>query len=110
MLELNPAWKDPKVWDADRQAIIKHALANGYSHEEVAAAYDPRAIVMFNKARLYDELMANKPRPAAVKGPKVASAGASRDSATSGKLNAAQQRLAKSGRLEDAAKVFEQII
>lgn len=111
MLELNPTWKDPKVWEADRQAIVKHALANGYTNEEIAAAYDPRAIIMFNKARLWDELQAGgKPRPVATKGPKVASAGVARDSTTATRLNAAQQRLAKSGRIEDAAKVFEQLI
>jgi len=111
MLEMMPVWKDPKVWEADRQAIVKHALAHGYTAEEVAAAYDPRAIVMFNKARLWDELQAGgKPKPVATKGPKVASAGAARDSTTATRLNAAQQRLAKSGRIEDAAKVFEQLI
>ena len=110
MFELMPVWKDPKVWEADRQAIIKYAReVGGYSTEEIANAYDPRAIVLFNKARLWDELQANKPKPNAVKRPQVAAAGASRDT-SSNKLNAAQQRLAKSGRIEDAAKVFEQLI
>jgi len=112
MTELFPAWKDPKVWEADRQRIVEYALSPevGYTREEIAAAYDPRAIVFLNKARLYDELMANKPKPAAVKRPQVAPAGASRDSNSSSRLNAAQQRLAKSGRIEDAARVFEQLI
>lgn len=110
MLELNPAWRDQKVWEADRQSIVKYAQDNGYSAEEISAAYDPRAIVMFNKARLYDELMANKPKPTEVRRPKAASAGAARDTSVSNRLNSAQQRLAKSGRIEDAAKVFEQII
>jgi hypothetical protein len=110
MFDLMPAWKDPKVWEADRQAIIKYAQeVGGYSTEEIANAYDPRAIVLFNKARLWDELQANQPKPTAVKRPQVASAGPARDT-SSNRLNAAQQRLAKSGRIEDAAKVFEQLI
>lgn len=110
MFDLMPAWKDPKVWEADRQAIIKYAQeVGGYSTEEIANAYDPRAIVLFNKARLWDELQANQPKPTAVKRPGVAPAGPARDT-SSNRLNAAQQRLAKSGRIEDAAKVFEQLI
>lgn len=110
MVELHPAWKDQKVWDADRQAIVAYAQQTaGYSAEEIAQAYDPRAIVLLQKARLYDELMAKRPTPVAPKGPKVASAGAAPQGTTS-RLNAAQQRLAKSGSVSDAAKVFEQII
>jgi hypothetical protein len=110
MFEMVPEWKNPTVWEADRQKILKYAReVCKYSDKEIANAYDPRAIVYMNKARLWDELQANKPKPAAVKRPGVAPAGASRDT-TSNKLNAAQQRLAKSGRIEDAAKVFEQII
>jgi hypothetical protein len=110
MLDKNPAWKDPKVWEADRVKLVSYARECGYSDEEISAAVDPRALIWGHKARLYDELMANKPKPAVVKRPAAAPAGASRDGATTGRLNAAQQRLAKSGRIEDAAKVFEQII
>lgn len=110
MFEMVPEWKDPNVWDADRQKILKYAReVCKYSDEEIANAYDPRAIVYMNKARQWDELQANKPKPAPVKRPGVAPAGAARDT-TSNRLNAAQQRLAKSGRIEDAAKVFEQLI
>ena len=108
MFELMPVWKDPKVWEADRQAIIKYT-SEWYTTQEIANAYDPRAIFLFNKARLWDELQANQPKPTAVKRPSVASAGPARDT-SSNRLNAAQQRLAKSGRIEDAAKVFEQLI
>jgi len=111
MFQKMPAWKDQKVWDTDRQAIVRYAQqVAGYTAEEISQAYDPRAIVLLHKARLYDELMANKPKPAAPKGPKVAAAGAAPAQGNASRLNAAQQRLAKSGRLEDAAKLFEQII
>ena len=111
MLDLMPAWKDQKVWESDRQAIVQYAQSAGYSPEEIAQAYDPRAIVSLHKARLYDELMAKKPMLKPVRtGPRVASAGASNEANVATRLNAAQQRLAKSGRLEDAAKVFEALI
>jgi hypothetical protein len=110
MVELNPAWKDQKVWDADRESIVRYAQTIGYSPEEIAQAYDPRAVVMMDKARRYDELMAKKPVPVATRGPRVASAGAGSAPGDAPRLNAAQQRLAKSGRVEDAAKVFAELI
>ena len=110
MVELLPAWSDQKTWDADRQAIVAYAQKVGYSAEEIAQAYDPRAVVTLHKARLYDELMAKKPVPVASKGPRVASAGAVQSNGAASRLNAAQQRLAKSGSVSDAAKVFEQLL
>jgi len=110
MVELHPAWSDQKTWEADRQSIVAYAQKVGYSPEEIAQAYDPRAIVSLHKARLYDELMANRPRPAASRGPRLAPAGAAPEQGNAGRLNAAQQRLAKSGSVADAAKVFEQLL
>jgi hypothetical protein len=111
MFDLNPAWKDQKVWEADRQRLVQYAAqVAGYSNEEIAQAYDPRAIVLLHKARLYDELMAKRPKPAVGTGPRVASAGAAPAQGNVTRLNAAQQRLAKSGRIADAAKVWEQLI
>jgi hypothetical protein len=112
MMDLVPAWKDQTTWDADRQKIVDYAQkVAGYSAEEVAQAYDPRAVVLLHKARLYDELLANRPKPTAVKGPRIASAGAApANNGSASRLNAAQQRLARSGRLQDAAKVWEQLL
>jgi len=110
MLTLHPAWKDQKVWEQDRQQLVEYASKVGYSSDEISQAYDPRAILLLHKARLYDELQANKPKPVVARGPKVASAGAAPSNVSMSRLNAAQQRLAKSGRIEDAAKVFEQLI
>jgi len=110
MVELHPAWSDQKTWDSDRQAIVAYAQKVGYSSEEIAQAYDPRAVVTMHKARLYDELMAKRPQPVTRPGPRVASAGAAPAQGNASRLNAAQQRLAKSGSVSDAAKVFEQLI
>jgi hypothetical protein len=111
MLDLEPAWKDPQVWDTVRPRLVAYAQSIGYSTEEISNAYDPRAIVMMNKARLWDEQMhKGKPTPVPRNGPRVASAGAAPDQSNAPRLNAAQQRLAKSGRIEDAAKVFEQLL
>ena len=110
MLDMQPAWKDQKRWEADRQRIIDYAQKPevGYSAEEISQAYDPRAIILLDKARRFDELMAQKPKPVTTSGPRVASAGAAPRGNNA--LNAAQQRLARSGSVHDAAKVFEQLL
>lgn len=111
MNDLVPAWKDQATWDTDRQKIVDYAQkVAGYSPEEINQAYDPRAVVLLHKARLYDELLSNRPKPTIAKGPRVASAGVAQPQGSSARLNQAQQRLAKSGRLVDAAKVWEQLL
>ena len=111
MMESVPAWKDPAVWETDRTAIVRYAQEiAGYSAEEISQAYDPRAIVLLHKARQFDELMARKPKPVARPGPRVASAGAAPANGVTARLNAAQQRLARTGSVRDAAKVFEQLL
>jgi len=110
MLALHPAWKDQTVWEKDRQQLVEYAGKVGYSSEEISQAYDPRAILLLHKARQWDELMAGKPKPVATRGPRPASAGAAPAQGQLSRLNAAQKRLASTGRLDDAAKVFEQIL
>jgi hypothetical protein len=111
MLAMNPAWKDQTVFENDRQQLVQYLrTTGGYSAEEISQAYDPRAVVLADKARRWDELMANKPKPVAKAGPKVAAAGPAVPAGVTARLNNAQQRLAKSGRMQDAAKVFEQLL
>lgn len=108
LFEAVPDWKDAKKWEADRVAIAKYAVANGYSEEEVSQATDPRAIIAMRKAMLYDELMARKPQAAPVNrgAPKPLAAGAAQQGPSQG-LRTARQRLQQSGKVEDAAKWFE---
>lgn len=56
-----PAWKDPEKAKAGMKAIREYAAATyGYTEAELDAAVDHRTIVMVDKARLYDELMAKQ--------------------------------------------------
>lgn len=105
MLEMVPAWKDAKRWEADRVKIVEYGQTVGYTAEEIATAYDPRAVVILDKARRFDELMAKKPQPTTQRqGPQVARAGSAPVAVNQN--TRAKQRLAQSGRIEDAAKVF----
>lgn|SRR5262245_7985030 len=103
----NPAWRDAKTWEADRAKLVSYGRTAGYTDQEIGNALDPRAILIMDKARRYDELMANKPRPNVPRGvPRVAPAGPAGTSVQQSESMRARQRLAKSGKLEDAAAVF----
>lgn len=120
LLEYNSEWKDGKKWDADRQAIFKYGQeVLGFTPQEIANASDPRAIIAVDKARKYDELMANKPKPGAnpklkngKPAPKPLPAGSANSTSRAPTSDAtkAKQRLAQTGRIGDAASVFEKML
>lgn len=108
LFEAVPEWKDPKKWEADRQAVAKYAVELGYSEEEVGQATDPRAIIAIRKAMMYDQLMARKPQPAAPatrNAPRPLAAGSAQQGPSHG-VKTARQRLQQSGKIEDAAAFF----
>lgn len=115
LLEYQPEWKDGKKWDADRREIFDYAVNRlGFTPQEIANATDARAIMAVHKAMLYDKVMANKPvaqkKAAAQKSPKPLSAGAAGNVASAPQVTKAKQRLAKTGRVADAAAVFENLL
>jgi hypothetical protein len=105
----HPAWRDPKAWEADRAKLVSYGRKVGYTDQEIGNALDPRSILIMDKARRYDELMANKPRPNVVpRGPRVSPAG--QPGVQQSESHRARQRLAKSGSLDDAAAVFRGLL
>ena len=54
-----PEWKDEAVAKAERSALIEYMSEVGYSHDEINAAYDHRAVVLAHKAMKYDQLKKN---------------------------------------------------
>jgi hypothetical protein len=111
LIEKVPTWKDDKVWERDRKALRDYGNRVGFSEEELSQAYDHRAIVALYKAMKYDALMSQKvkpdPAPPTIV-PKKASAAVSPRPTTD--LTRNKQRLAKTGSVRDAAKVFEGLI
>lgn len=103
-----PEWKDDRAWNDARQKLRVYGQQQGYSDSELSQAYDPRAIMILEKARRYDALMANKPKPQQpAGGPRPLRAGTSASSpkATT-EITRMKQRLSKTGRVEDAAALF----
>jgi len=105
-----PAWNKAEIWEADRAKLVNYARSANYTDQEIANALDPRAILMMDKARRYDELMGQKPKPVLGKGPRPAPAGAAPSGVQQSETLRARNRLAKTGRIEDAAAVFRGLL
>ncbi|CAB4125060.1 hypothetical protein UFOVP62_56 [uncultured Caudovirales phage] len=111
MIELVPDWKDTKRWESDRQGLLEYGQKIGFSADELNQTYDPRAVVALYKAMKFDNLMAKRPQAAPPKGPKVAPAGtASTAPKSTSEVTKAKQRLAQTGRVQDAAALFEKFL
>jgi hypothetical protein len=108
IVEKMPEWKDEAKWKAARNQLREYGQKVGYTAEELAQAYDPRAIVLLEKARRYDALQANKPKPQpAGAGPKPMRAGnISSSPRQSTEIAKVKQRLKSSGSVNDAAALF----
>lgn len=105
-----PDWKDAAKAQAEQTRIASFLEKDlGYSKEEINAVNDHRAVLMARDAMRYRELMAKAKAstakvdklPAKVERPGTATSVDPTDGRT-----AAQQRLAKTGSVEDAASIF----
>lgn len=113
--ELVPAWKDPKAYERDRPALRSYLGKIGYSDEEINQAYDPRAVAMAWKAMRYDELTSKRitPTAPAAQKPMPSTAAAPAPSQATSERRASQQarnRLAQTGRIDDAAAAIRALL
>jgi hypothetical protein len=58
--EKYPELIDPKEGSAHQQAMLQTALDAGYTPQEIEQTLDPRALSLWRKATLYDQLSAQK--------------------------------------------------
>jgi len=107
IFEKVPEWKDEAKWSQAQKSLRDYGKTVGYSDEELAAATDPRAIIVLEKARKFDALQANRPQPNKGSAPKPMRAG---NSASSPKqtteIAKVKQRLKSTGHVNDAAAIF----
>lgn len=104
---------DPKRKSKDLNAMRRTALTNGFSEEELSQVYDSRMLMILLKASKFDRIMASRPKPVqstnGIK-PVPTTGGKSRTRTVTRDFAKASQALAKTGSIEDAANVFDQII
>ena len=109
LLEVIPEWSDSKLADTEKKLIMKFGLKSGYSQEELDRTFDSRAVSIMRKGALWEQLQEKKQGIKPVRRQSMKPGSKSGDP---GRINAgkAAERLKKTGRVEDAAGVFYNMI
>lgn len=108
-----PEFADPSKGEVIRKDIRTYGKQLGFSDEELANVFDSRAVLTLYKAMQYDKLQSSKPsvNKRVQEAPKAIKPGVSkaRDS-NSEELKKLRARAKSSGRVADAASVFERFL
>jgi hypothetical protein len=112
LLEVIPEWKDQAKAKTEKQLLVEFGKKTGFSPEELSAIVDHRAVVALRKAALYDQMMTKRKAiiPVVNNGPRPAKPGAAGRVSQTTEAVRAKQRLAKTGRVDDAASAIYQLL
>ncbi len=111
LLDAIPAWKDSKKFETGKAEIRDYARSIGFTDEEIASTYDPRAVLALYKAAQFDKLAAGKLQPVQNRGPRTMAPGSTAQTpGRPAELTRAKQRLAQTGSVQDAADIFERFM
>lgn len=107
-----PEWKDPKKAQAEKALVVESAKAAGFTEDDLKNVYDHRLVLLLRKAGLYDQMMSKRQgiKPVVTNGPRPAKPGAAGRVSTTTEATRAKQRLAKTGRIDDAASAIELLL
>ena len=112
LLELIPEWSDEKIANKEKSEIRNYAIETlGFSPQEMDQVYDYRALLGLRNAWLQGQTAtAAKKKPTQKASVRAGKPGASTRKVSVAPEKKLRQRLAKSGKTTDAAKVFEQML
>jgi hypothetical protein len=112
LLAALPDWKDPKKAKAEKALVIESAKAAGFTDEDLKSVYDHRLVLLLRKAALFDQMVSKRQgiKPVVNNGPRTAKPGAAGRVSTTTESVRAKQRLAKTGRIDDAASAIELLL
>lgn len=112
LLAALPEWKDPKKAKAEKALVVETAKSVGFSEDDLKQVYDHRLVLLLRKAGLYDQMMSKRQgiKPVVSNGPRPAKPGAAGRVSTTTESTRAKQRLAKTGRIDDAASAIELLL
>jgi hypothetical protein len=107
-----PEWKDSKKAQAEKAMLVQFGQKVGFTPDELKNVIDHRAVVMLRKAALYDQMMSKRGqiKPVTNNGPRPAKPGAAGRVSSNTEVMRAQQRLAKTGRVDDAADAIYKLL
>jgi hypothetical protein len=112
LLEAIPSWKDAAKAKAEKTMLIEFGQKMGFTPQELGNIYDHRVVLALRKAALYDQMQAKRQgiKPVTNNGPKPAKPGAAGRVSQMSDAVRAKQRLAKTGRVDDAASAIELLL
>ena len=107
-----PEWKDAKKAQAEKAMLVQFGQKIGFTPDDLKNVVDHRAVVMLRKAALYDQMMSKRGqiKPVTNNGPRPAKPGAAGRVSSNTEAMRAQQRLAKTGRVDDAADAIFKLL
>ena len=114
LIEAIPEWQDPNVMQQEKAQIREYAVNTlGYSVEEVSQVYDQRAVRALRSGMIASGLSGKgkvklKSASPAIRSVTPGSAPEQPRKQTS--VHKAKIRLAKTGKMSDAAEVFKQLL
>ncbi len=109
---LIPEWRDETVALREKQAIKEYGLSIGYSGEEMDSIGDSRAVALMRKALLFDS-MTQKGQAKLKQNPEgvpMLRAGGLQPQRRVSEFRRAKQKLAKTGKPEDATRAISEIL
>jgi len=113
LVDAIPEWKDPKVMQQEKAQIRDYAMTIGYSEQEISQVYDARAVQALRHGMIASGLQGKgkvKLKPAAPAIRAVTPGSAPEQPRKQTSVHKAKIRLAKSGKMSDAAEVFKQLL
>ena len=112
LIEALPTWKDPAKAKAEKAMLVEFGQKMGFTPQELGNIYDHRVVLALRKAALYDQMQAKRQgiKPVTNNGPKPAKPGAAGRVSQMSESARANQRLAKTGRVDDAASAIELLL
>ena len=112
LLAALPEWKDAKKAKLEKAMLIESAKSAGFSDEDLKSVYDHRLVLLLRKAALFDQMVSKRQgiKPVTNNGPRPAKPGAAGRVSTTSEVTRAQQRLAKTGRVDDAADAIFKLL
>lgn len=113
LLEALPDWKNPDVAKKEQEALIAYGTSLGFTDEDLGSLYDHRAVLILQKARLYDEAQKKGKtvlKEKAVNAPVLKPGSPAQPKPKSDASDVALKRFQKTHRPQDAAALIEHLL
>jgi len=107
-----PEFSDPTKGEQLRSEIRNYGKSVGFSDEELSSVYDSRHVLMLHKAMQYDKLQKSKPavNKKVAQAPKMVKSGTKITEGNRDTRKKQMNKLKQTGKVRDAAALFENFI